>query len=874
MRLPIRSIATLLMAVGVATCSDSPTAPLRRSGTGASGTQTQRGRIAFQPTFSKTAQYAAQHSAEFGITYDSVHVVIRGLPDKTTIAKDTTVFFTPTSPSLTLNLDVDVAADGQMFDAVLDYTNNGQVVYHGETTVQSYPPGQTPPTPPTITIDYVGPGSTTSRIVVSPKSATLVSPQTLSLTVSAFDAAGNAVTSVPIFWTTSQPNLATIDSLSGLVHPRGVRGAVTVTAIAATGATDNATVAITLPPASIVLVSGSGQTGKVHSQLANPVVVQVNAEDGVGVAGVSVIFAAPAGGAVGSSSVTTDANGRASTTLTLGNVEGPEGFSATATGFSVGITGTATAGDPTAIAIVSGGSQRDTVQNTLAPLSVKVTDAFGNAVPGAVVTWTRTAGTGALASATTTTDAGGLATNNYTLGKAVGAETVTASVSGVSAMFSFTTVAGGATLISGTQGGNQTGAVGQALGTALIARVTDADGNPVSGAGVVWTATNGTASGGAVTDANGEVTATLILGMTPGAARATARLWPDGKFVNFLATAVAPPGPTQLLLSPDTSRTFTLASGGTATGLPTIKTADAAGVGVGNVAVQFVLTRQLNGNTVNVATSTVTSDPTGSIVLPTVPTATAGVYTVTVTSAAMPNAKLVFTIVLTTGSATQIVLTSQSATGMDRVPLGSFTVQLVDANGNHVAVAGLSVTPSVSSAPEGGTPLSGFNSVTTDSTGQATFGALTVAGPVGTYTLAFQATGFAPVQAQVSISAGAAAALKFVQQPVTIASNQTTPVSVAVVDADGNTVTTVPEMSVQLGILPSTNPAGATLTEFQAASTMSGIATFPSVGISLVGTGYQLQTTNSANLPNATSAPFDITPGPADHLSSARPGPR
>src|SRR5579872_3213255 len=150
MRFPFRSIATLLMAVGVATCSDSPVAPARRQGSGGIGAQAQRGRIAFQPAFSKTAQYAAQHSADFGITYDSVHVVIRDFPDKAAVVGDTTVFFAPTSPSLTLNLDVKVAADGQVFDLVLDYTNDGQVVYHGEASVQSYPPGQTPPAPPMI----------------------------------------------------------------------------------------------------------------------------------------------------------------------------------------------------------------------------------------------------------------------------------------------------------------------------------------------------------------------------------------------------------------------------------------------------------------------------------------------------------------------------------------------------------------------------------------------------------------------------------------------------------------------------------------------------------------------------------------------------
>src|SRR5581483_866040 len=97
---------------------------------------------------------------------------------------------------------------------------------------------------------------------------------------------------------------------------------------------------------------------------------------------VTVNFAAPSGGKVGAASVTTGADGTASTTLTLGSAVAPQSFPAVAARFSVSIDETATAGDPAAIAIVSGNAQRDTVHATLAPLSVKVTDAFGNALPG------------------------------------------------------------------------------------------------------------------------------------------------------------------------------------------------------------------------------------------------------------------------------------------------------------------------------------------------------------------------------------------------------------------------------------------------------------------------------------------------------------
>src|SRR5205823_5704560 len=102
MRIPSRSIATLLMAVGVATCSDSPTAPLRHTG-GANG-KAGFGRVAFSPVFSTTAAATYARMADFGISFDSVRVVLRDYPDTTRTVKDTTVAFTPSSSDLPLDL--------------------------------------------------------------------------------------------------------------------------------------------------------------------------------------------------------------------------------------------------------------------------------------------------------------------------------------------------------------------------------------------------------------------------------------------------------------------------------------------------------------------------------------------------------------------------------------------------------------------------------------------------------------------------------------------------------------------------------------------------------------------------------------------------
>ena len=63
-----------------------------------------------------------------------------------------------------------------------------------------------------------------------------------------------------------------------------------------TGISDTLSAIVTLPAASIALLSGGAQSGTVGAALTSPAIVQVNAEDGAGVAGVAVTFAAPIGG--------------------------------------------------------------------------------------------------------------------------------------------------------------------------------------------------------------------------------------------------------------------------------------------------------------------------------------------------------------------------------------------------------------------------------------------------------------------------------------------------------------------------------------------------------------------------------------------------
>jgi alpha-tubulin suppressor-like RCC1 family protein len=485
--------------------------------------------------FSRAATAAYTHLADFGISFDQVRVVIVRPPSDT--VKDTVIAFTPGQADATLDLTVDVHSNDEIFNAAVDYTDHGAVVFHGVGTVQAHAADQSAP-PQQIVLNYTGPGANVARITVIPKTTTVVSPNPTPFSVAAFDSGGTPVPQVPLNWSTSDVSLATISS-AGVLTPTGKRGAVTVTAATPNSVRDSASATITLPATAIGLLSGGGQSGKAGSTLSQSATVRVVASDGVGVSGITVNFAAPAGGSVGAASVVTDANGSASSSLRLGTVAGAQSFVAAAGAYSVAIPAMATAADPAAIAVVSGAGQSDTVKKTLKNLLVvKVSDQYGNATPNIVVSWS--GGGGSFSSPTSTTGADGMASVVYTLGTTSGDQTITASTSGVSAPATFTVqaVAAPPAAVVIVSGNAQSGRVLQALAAPFVVRVNDAAGNPIGGAPITWTAINGTLAAMTTTDSLGLTSNVFTVGKTPGAASAVAST-ANGKTATFTASAQA-----------------------------------------------------------------------------------------------------------------------------------------------------------------------------------------------------------------------------------------------------------------------------------------------------------------------------------------------
>jgi adhesin/invasin len=146
-------------------------------------------------------------------------------------------------------------------------------------------------------------------------------------------------------------------------------------------------------------------------------------------------------------------------------------------------------------------------------VGVLVTKA-GVGVPNTSVTWTVPAGSGSVASATSTTDANGLATINWTVGDTARTNSLTASITGASVGVTVTAVGGAPTVLTKISPDSNVVVAGATL--LLVARATDRFGNPAYGVNVDWSATGGALSiSSSTTGASGNAQVGFV---TPGAA--------------------------------------------------------------------------------------------------------------------------------------------------------------------------------------------------------------------------------------------------------------------------------------------------------------------------------------------------------------------
>lgn len=551
----------------------------------------------------------------------------------------------------------------------------------------------------------------------------------------------------------------------------------------------------------LALVSGDAQTGTAGAALANPIMVKVTDQSGAAMANVSVAFAVTAGGgSVGAASGTTNSQGEASTTWTLGPMAGANSNTATAsvaglTGSPVTFTASATAGAPTQIGASAGNAQTGEVGAVVAQApTVTVQDANDNPVAGATVTWTVTGGGGSLTAATSMTNAAGEASIGWTLGPLVGADLqmLRASLAGgANVMFT-----GTATLTAGTitvnGGDNQSAVAGTAVAVepSVLVMTPGPGAVPVEGVVVDWAVTAGGGSPFAAfttTNAAGIASVGWTLGTTPGSnnqglsASATGL---TGSPAAFVASATVPP--VWLFYVSGASQT---GIAGQALGQPlVVRVEDAAFMPVQGVVVNWQVLE--GGGSIAAATSI--TDASGEASMTFTVGTTVGVdnQRVTASVSGLNGSPVHFVESVTAASASKIALSAGNAqTAVVGTALANpIAVVVSDQYDNPVAGA------TVNWAAGAGSGSTAVASSMTNAAGIATSGWTigTVAGTANQSATATAAglTG-SPVNFTASAAAGAAAVLAIAtgdNQVATAGSTLPTPLAVLVTDAYGNGV--------------------------------------------------------------------------------------
>jgi plastocyanin len=188
------------------------------------------------------------------------------------------------------------------------------------------------------------------------------------------------------------------------------------------------------PVTALFKASGDNQNGAVNTALTNDFCVRVT-EDGANAEGVTVTWSTPSGGSMSQPTSLSNGDGIACARLTLGITAGAQTAIATvsgANGSPVTFNATGLAGNATTLVKGGGDNQTGSINSVLAePISVQVTDAFGNGVQGALVTWLLSSGSAGFDPTSGITDVSGFASTMVTLGGAPGPISITASSAGL-----------------------------------------------------------------------------------------------------------------------------------------------------------------------------------------------------------------------------------------------------------------------------------------------------------------------------------------------------------------------------------------------------------------------------------------------------------
>ena len=376
----------------------------------------------------------------------------------------------------------------------------------------------------------------------------------INLEARARDRDGFNVPQVPVTFTISDSDAGTLSATSVNTNSNGV-AAITLTlgdedgtVRASASGYDSVTASITITPApsGLEVVSGNDQNGDPGSTLSSAFVVRFEDTEGNPISGAEITFTVETGGgSLSSSTDTTDSDGEAETTLTLGSVgmRNTVRASVDSTAYpnvgSTVFTAEATFG-PEAIVIAGGDDQTGQVDRLLdEDLSVQVVDRDDNGVSGVLVRFRITEGRGRLTRNSDRTDPDGYAEIGFTP-TTDGEVVVEAYATGLtSAFFTINTGEPPSDIVK-VSGDNQSGRPGARLANPLVVEVVDENDDPVSGVTVRFAVTAGGGSvspASATTNNSGRAQTRLTLGDDPGENTVVASVSGLSDRVTFKATS-------------------------------------------------------------------------------------------------------------------------------------------------------------------------------------------------------------------------------------------------------------------------------------------------------------------------------------------------
>ncbi|MDZ4865334.1 MAG: Ig-like domain-containing protein, partial [Gemmatimonadota bacterium] len=397
----------------------------------------------------------------------------------------------------------------------------GGVVYYTVRSTVTAAAGQSTQSPSLIPT-YVGPGSTADSVVLTLVPSSVAPGDSALATAVVFDndapVAGAPVGIVPADTVTVRRREVGVNSV-WLVAPATGSGSTPVTATTPTGLIafgqfDWAASA----PVSYVTVLPLAQSLAPTQTLqysAIPYDALDNILTGLPVSWTSSNLAAATVSPTGL--VTAVAVGSSTITATIGGAAGTS------------LLTVATAGSgPGSVVAASATSQGVTVNQLVAALpAVLVSDSASQPLAGVAVTFAVTAGGGSITGGTATTNAAGLATlGSWRAGQTAGANTVTATVTGLPPVAFTATGAPTAVLsLAKISGDAQSDTAGRTLPLPLVAEARDSFNNVVPAAVVTWTTTDGSLTPLVdTTDALGLTQASWTLGFAVPNPTATATL--------------------------------------------------------------------------------------------------------------------------------------------------------------------------------------------------------------------------------------------------------------------------------------------------------------------------------------------------------------